>query len=132
VDQQNLNMVWNIICALFAGATSIIAFFTKKSFSDLDKRIQNIEADSKLFTENIHRLAIQQAKNESIASALSDLKNEVKELRELKAEVRDMKETHMESRADMKELRNDMQDIKIFIKSFQQYNSLAPKKKDNI
>jgi hypothetical protein len=81
MDPQNANMLWNIVCALFAGSTAIIAWFTKNHYQDIDKRLDSLEAFEKQITERIHQIALQQAKEEPLASAIIDLKTEVKELR---------------------------------------------------
>jgi hypothetical protein len=81
MDPQNANMLWNIVCALFAGSTAIIAWFTKNHYQDIDKRLDSLEAFEKQITERIHQIALQQAKGEPLTTAIAELKVEVKELR---------------------------------------------------
>jgi hypothetical protein len=97
-----MHMVFNILCALFAGATSIIAWFAKNHYSDIDKRLDSLEGFEKSSTEKMHQIALNQARSEQLNSAFSELKHEVRE-------------SHASTSADIKELTETINEIKLMM-----------------
>jgi len=80
-NQINGGVIWNIVCAIFAMAAGIIAFFAKNHYADIDKRIEALEGAEKQFVQSIHQIAINQAKGEPLMGTIAELKAEIKELR---------------------------------------------------
>lgn len=76
----NEQIIFNIACALIASLASVIAWFAKKNYADLDKKVDANTGDIRLLVERVHQLAILNARSESVTVGLTELKSEVKEL----------------------------------------------------
>ncbi len=74
-------ILFNIACALIASAASIIAYFVKRNFHELDKKQDAQDAEMKLLVERMHQMALAQAKHEAIVNSVNEIKTDLRELR---------------------------------------------------
>lgn len=86
--QENGHLLFNVLMGLIAGAASIISWFTKNHYQNIDKKLQELEGGEKILTQKIHEIIIIQARSESLVNTIVELKGEIKELRELVQELR--------------------------------------------
>ncbi len=81
MDPQNAGIIWNIICALIAAGSTIIAYFIRKSYDDLAKKQDSTDGEVQLLVERMHQLALAQARGESLSVSISEIKSDLKDLR---------------------------------------------------
>lgn len=77
---DNQQIIFNIVCAILASMSAIIAWFAKKSYADLDKKIEENDADIKILVERTYQLSMTLARNENVSVRLGEMNDQIKEL----------------------------------------------------
>lgn len=77
----NSQIVFNVVCALIATATSIISWYQKRHYADIDKKIEDLQSSEKITTERMHQMALTQARSEALTTTINELKSEIRDLR---------------------------------------------------
>ncbi len=81
MSNEDAHTLWNMAMGVIAACASIIAFFARKHWADLEKRVEQLEAGERILVERHHQLALQQAESKAMATALERVEGEVRGMR---------------------------------------------------
>lgn len=81
MNPQDAATVWSLLMGVVTVSATVLWWSGRKHFDAFERRLEACEGAEKIFTERIHQIAIAQAKGESIAVAVDELKEEVRGMR---------------------------------------------------
>ncbi len=81
MNPQDASTWFSVLMAIVASTAGILSWSARKHWGDLEKRLEHVEGDCRLFVERIHQIAVEQAKGTAISQAVADLKHEVQGMR---------------------------------------------------
>ncbi len=81
MNPQDASVIWSVVSTVLSTAMMLITWSFKKHWSDLEKRVEKNEAGERMVLQRLSEIAIHQARGESIADAVEDLKLEVRKMR---------------------------------------------------